>query len=48
MSRSSFERKLKDGNQEESNEKIKTDKVFLCKPWLRSGKPLLSSLEGLF
>jgi hypothetical protein len=41
MSRASFERKLRDGNQEEKNEKTKTDKVFLC-------KPLLFFLEGLF
>ncbi len=32
MSRASFERKLRDGNQEGHNEKIKTAKVFLCKP----------------
>ncbi len=32
MSRASFDRKLRDGNQEEGNEIIKTAKVFLCKP----------------
>jgi len=31
MSRVSFERKLREGNQEGDNEKFKTDKGFLCK-----------------
>jgi hypothetical protein len=46
---------LRKSDQEEDNEKFKTDKVFLCTPWLRSladtsvssgkaGKLLLSSL----
>ena len=39
ISYTSFERKLRDGNQEGNNEKFKIDKVFLC-------KPLLSSLGG--
>jgi len=43
-----FLRKFRDGKQEGDNEIIKTDKVFLCKPWLRLGKPLRSSLEVLF
>ena len=44
ISCSSFERKLREGDQEEDNEKFKTDEVFLCKPWLRSGRLLLFSL----
>jgi hypothetical protein len=36
MSRASFERKLREGDQEENKEKFKTDKVILCKPHLSS------------
>jgi len=40
VSGTSFERKLRNGNQEENNGKFKTDKVFLCKPLLSAQKPI--------